>query len=112
MIGRSGAVLLRADAASDPPRARGQAAVDRSAVEDVLVAASQLLAEVPEIAEFDVNPLLASPHGVLALDARVRVSAARPGGREHFALRHVAGVEAQPESTAGPGVAARNLART
>lgn len=88
---------------------RGQRGVDRGAVEDVLVAASQLLAEVPEIAEFDVNPLLASPDGVLALDARVRVSAARPGGRQHFALRHLASQAAKSEFAPAAGVGPRPL---
>ena len=62
-------------------------ATDVDAIARVLVGVSQLLAEVPEIAELDINPLLASHDGVIALDARVRVSAARPGGAGHFAIR-------------------------
>ena len=37
----------------------------------------QLLADVPEVAELDINPLIVN-HGVLALDARIRLSADRP----------------------------------
>jgi acetyltransferase len=57
------------------------------AVLDTLVSVSQLLAELPEIAELDINPLLANPEGVIALDARVTVSASRPGGADRFAIR-------------------------
>lgn len=61
-------------------------AIDHRALQRVLVAVSQLLAEVPELAELDINPLLAGPSGVVALDARIRVSAAGPGGAAHFAI--------------------------
>ena len=57
------------------------------AVADVLTALACLLADVPELAELDINPLLADADGVLALDARVRLSAARPAGAAHFAIR-------------------------
>jgi len=62
-------------------------AADRRAVTGVLTALSQLLADEPRIAEVDINPLLAGADGVIALDARVRVSAAAPGGAAHFAIR-------------------------
>jgi len=62
-------------------------AADLAAVHEVLVAVSQLLADVPQIAEIDINPLYASPEGAIALDARVRVSASAPGGAANFAIR-------------------------
>ncbi len=62
-------------------------AADAAAVERVLVAVSELLAAEPRITELDINPLLADADGVIALDARVRVSAAAPGGAERFAIR-------------------------
>ena len=62
-------------------------AADSAAVVGVLTAVSQLLAEEPRIAELDINPLLADAQGVIALDARVRVSASAPGGAQHFAIR-------------------------
>ncbi len=62
-------------------------ATDSDAIAQVLVGVSQLLAEVPEIAELDINPLLANNEGVIALDARVRVSAARPAGAANFAIQ-------------------------
>jgi len=60
---------------------------DSAAVVGVLTAVSQLLADEPRIAELDINPLLADAAGVIALDARVRVSAASPGGAAQFAIR-------------------------
>jgi acetyltransferase len=60
---------------------------DSAAVVGVLTALSQLLADEPRIAELDINPLLADAAGVIALDARVRVSAAAPGGAARFAIR-------------------------
>jgi len=60
---------------------------DREAVQHVLCALSQLLADVPEIAELEINPLLADAQGVLALDARIRVDARRPAGAASFAIR-------------------------
>ena len=50
---------------------RGQAPVSLEAVEDLLVRFSTLIVEHPWIKELDVNPLLASPQGLLAVDARV-----------------------------------------
>jgi acetyltransferase len=50
---------------------RGRAPVDLVALENLLVRFSQLVAEQPWIAEIDLNPLLASSEGLLALDARV-----------------------------------------
>ncbi|TVQ08611.1 MAG: GNAT family N-acetyltransferase [Leptolyngbya sp. DLM2.Bin27] len=50
---------------------RGRQAVDLDALEQLLVQFSQLVAEQPEIESIDINPLLASPSGLLALDARV-----------------------------------------
>ena len=62
-------------------------AADLDAVVGVLTAVSELLADEPRIAEIDINPLLADARGVIALDARVRLSAAAPGGAAHFAIR-------------------------
>src|SRR6202142_3545053 len=52
---------------------RGRQPVDLSALEDLLVRFSQLVVEQPWIKEIDINPLLASPERILALDARVVV---------------------------------------
>ena len=50
---------------------RGRASVDMAALESLLVRFSELIVENPRIAELDINPLLASPERLLALDARI-----------------------------------------
>ncbi len=50
---------------------RGRKAVDLAALEELMVRFSQLIVEQPWIKELDINPLLASPERLLALDARV-----------------------------------------
>jgi acetyltransferase len=50
---------------------RGSPPIDISALEQLLVRFSQLVAEQPWIKEIDINPLLASPDHLVALDARI-----------------------------------------
>ncbi|MGA2005301.1 MAG: bifunctional acetate--CoA ligase family protein/GNAT family N-acetyltransferase [Terriglobales bacterium] len=50
---------------------RGRQAVDMPALEELLVRFSQLVAEQRWMKEIDINPLLASPDRLIALDARV-----------------------------------------
>ena len=50
---------------------RGRKAVDLAALEEFLVRFSHLVVEQRRIREIDINPVLASPEGIIALDARV-----------------------------------------
>jgi acetyltransferase len=52
---------------------RGRQPLDIAALEQLLVRFSHLVVEQPWIKEIDINPLLASPEGLVALDARVIV---------------------------------------
>jgi len=52
---------------------RGQPAVEFSALDDTLVKFARLVQHERRIVELDINPLLATPEGVVALDARVVV---------------------------------------
>jgi acetyltransferase len=52
---------------------RGRPAVDQAAVARVIARVSELMAGHPEIAELDLNPLLAGPRGCVAVDWRIRV---------------------------------------
>lgn len=66
-------------------------AVQPDAVEMVLVKIAQMAADLPEIRELDINPLLADEHGALAVDARIAVgTVARKfagSGPANFAVR-------------------------
>ena len=68
---------------------RGRKPVDLSALEQLLVRFSQLVMEQPWIREIDINPLLATPDQLLALDARVVVhdSALTPQELPRTAIR-------------------------
>lgn len=56
---------------------RNRPPVDMGRLCLTLMQISQLVVDIPEIAEIDINPLLIDEKGVLVLDARIRV--ARPG---------------------------------
>ena len=60
---------------------------DEPAVWQALVAVSRMLADLPELSVVDINPLVANHEGVIALDARIRIDPARPGGEHRFAIR-------------------------
>jgi acetyltransferase len=66
---------------------RGRPAVDQDAVALTLIRVASLVCDVPEIAELDVNPLLADQDGVVALDARIRVTRAQAPGHARLAIR-------------------------
>ncbi|MFC5606256.1 bifunctional acetate--CoA ligase family protein/GNAT family N-acetyltransferase [Variovorax soli] len=79
LIGRTGLPRLLG-AWRDRPAAKQQA------LQDVLVAVSSMLAQLPMLAELDINPLLVDEHGALALDARIRLAPDSPCGIERFAI--------------------------
>jgi acetyltransferase len=66
---------------------RDVAAADLDEIAMTLVRLSQLVVDLPEIEELDINPLLAGVDGVVALDARIRVSPATVSGPERLAIR-------------------------
>jgi acetyltransferase len=52
---------------------RGRKPVDQKLLRQIIINFSILLADHPWIKEFDINPLVASPDGIIALDARIIV---------------------------------------
>ncbi|HVY97968.1 MAG TPA: bifunctional acetate--CoA ligase family protein/GNAT family N-acetyltransferase [Dongiaceae bacterium] len=66
---------------------RNQPKADLDAIALTLMKLSQLIVDVPEIVELDINPLLADPDGVVALDARMKVRPAALKGAARLAIR-------------------------
>jgi acetyltransferase len=97
LVGRTRAARLLAGF-RDYPRA------DMDALYDVLVRVGQLAADLPELAELDINPLLADAGGVVALDARMRLVPV-PAGQDPLArlaiLPYPDQLERQVDSTLG-----------
>jgi acyl-CoA synthetase (NDP forming)/GNAT superfamily N-acetyltransferase len=57
---------------------RGAAAADLDALRDMLLRVSRLADDLPEITDLDLNPVIARPDGVFAVDARVKVAPYQP----------------------------------
>jgi acetyltransferase len=72
MVSRTRVSKLLAGYRNRPP-------ADLDAICRTLIQVAQLVTDLPEIAELDINPLLADSAGVIALDARMRVAASREG---------------------------------
>jgi acyl-CoA synthetase (NDP forming)/GNAT superfamily N-acetyltransferase len=55
---------------------RGASPADTGAVEDLLLRIGRLAEELPEVAELDLNPILAGPKSVMAVDVKLRLAPA------------------------------------
>src|SRR5262249_42038801 len=66
-------------------------AADTEAIALLLVKLAQLAADLPEVRELDLNPVLADQDGLIAVDARIAVAAVEPtprgGSSSRFAIR-------------------------
>ncbi|HLF40469.1 MAG TPA: acetate--CoA ligase family protein, partial [Acidimicrobiia bacterium] len=52
---------------------RGSQPVDLAALEDVLLRVAHLAEQVPEVAEMDLNPVIATPAGAVTVDCKIRL---------------------------------------
>jgi acyl-CoA synthetase (NDP forming) len=67
---------------------RGSSPVDVPGLQDVLLRLSVLSQQLPELAELDLNPVIAGPDGVRAVDWRIRIAPpSGPPGRDLRRLR-------------------------
>jgi acyl-CoA synthetase (NDP forming)/GNAT superfamily N-acetyltransferase len=57
---------------------RGVPPADLAALRETLLRVSRLADDLPEIAELDLNPIIARPDGVSAVDARIRLAPTQP----------------------------------
>ncbi|MCA1855221.1 bifunctional acetate--CoA ligase family protein/GNAT family N-acetyltransferase [Massilia oculi] len=84
---------------------RGRPAADHDALYDTLVRVGQMAADLPELVELDINPLLADADGVVALDARMRLEplpAGNDGSARLAILPYPDALERQVDSSLGP----------
>jgi acyl-CoA synthetase (NDP forming)/L-amino acid N-acyltransferase YncA len=58
--------------------AHGDGPVDLEGLERLLLRLSRMAADLPQLAEVDFNPVLATPGGVTVLDARIHLTPCRP----------------------------------
>jgi len=66
-------LIERARVAETLAEWRGAAAVDVSALEQVLLRVSEMVCALPQLREMDINPLIVDEHGAVAVDARIVV---------------------------------------
>jgi acetyltransferase len=66
---------------------RGRTAVDLDAIALTLIRVAQLVIDIAEIMELDINPLLVDEYGVVALDARIRVTPATRPATDRLTIR-------------------------
>jgi acyl-CoA synthetase (NDP forming)/GNAT superfamily N-acetyltransferase len=55
------------------PGQRGVPTTDLDTLREMLLRVSRLADDLPEIAELDLSPVIARPHGVFAMDARIKL---------------------------------------
>jgi acetyltransferase len=55
---------------------RGASAVDREALEQVLLRVSEMVCELPQLREMDINPIIVDENGAVAVDARIVIDSA------------------------------------
>lgn len=66
---------------------RDRPAVNMEALIGTLIRVSNLVVRHPEIRELDINPLLSDEHGVIAVDARIRVEDNKASPRVPLSIR-------------------------
>ncbi|MFF3311878.1 acetate--CoA ligase family protein [Streptomyces sp. NPDC002952] len=68
---------------------RGAPAVDRSALAEQIRRVSRLVTDFPEIAEVDLNPVIATPKGAVAADIRVILAEEAPKERRTYTREEI-----------------------
>lgn len=66
---------------------RNRPGVDLETLYTYLIRATQIVVELPEVDGFDINPLVLSPQGAIAVDARVSLARTSQTGVERLAIR-------------------------
>ena len=69
----------------------GTPGADLAALRDLLLRVSRMADDLPQIAELELSPVFARPHGAQAVDARIRLQAAEPTDAHLRQLQRQAG---------------------
>jgi hypothetical protein len=72
------ALIRSVDAAPWLLGQRGVPATDLATLRELLLRVSRLADDLPELTEFELNPVIAKPHGVFAMDARIKLTPCPP----------------------------------
>ncbi|MDO9606368.1 GNAT family N-acetyltransferase, partial [Hydrogenophaga sp.] len=65
---------------------RGASAVNRDALEHVLLRVSEMVCELPQLREMDINPIIVDEAGAVAVDARIVIDSAPATARNYAHL--------------------------
>ncbi|MEB0139137.1 MULTISPECIES: bifunctional acetate--CoA ligase family protein/GNAT family N-acetyltransferase [unclassified Undibacterium] len=81
-------LIARARAAAMLGPWHGAAAVQREALEQILLRVSEMVCALPQLRELDINPVIVDHDGALVVDARIVVdhAPAEPGNYQHLAI--------------------------
>ncbi|MCZ4316111.1 GNAT family N-acetyltransferase [Comamonadaceae bacterium G21597-S1] len=69
----AGRLIARARVAEMLGAWRGAPAINRAALEQVLLRVSEMVCALPQLREMDINPVIVDEHGAIAVDARIVV---------------------------------------
>ena len=72
------ALIRSADAALRLLGQRGVPTTDLETLRELLLRVSRLADDLPEVTELDLSPVIAKPHGVFAMDVRIKVAPCLP----------------------------------
>ncbi len=65
---------------------RGASAINRDALEHVLLRVSEMVCELPQLREMDINPIIVDESGAVAVDARIVIDSAPATARNYAHL--------------------------
>jgi acyl-CoA synthetase (NDP forming)/GNAT superfamily N-acetyltransferase len=82
---------------------RGKPPIDTGALEDLMLRLGRLAEDLPEIAELDLNPVLAGPDGLVAVDAKLRLAPVGPEPDATLRRLREAGPDPRDPQTPCPG---------
>ena len=69
---------------------RGASAINREALEQLLLRVSEMVCELPQLREMDINPIIVDEAGAVAVDARIVIDTALPTGNGYASdYRHL-----------------------